>query len=139
MLQFSQLRLFQGIRISLIKKFENKLKIHSKCVNGLDALKLAQKSGKIPFNANFQDEQESISDIFYTVQADHLTITFPVRNYAPQNNKIKFLELTGSSYEGTRFDGLTPLLSLSVGSKIHMKLHHRWLGDTEYSRIVHIN
>ncbi|GME79393.1 unnamed protein product [Ambrosiozyma monospora] len=123
---------------SLMKKFENKLNLYAKCVKGWEVLKLAQNTGKPPATAVFQDEQDYISDILYTVQAGHAVVTFPLINYAPKNNKIKYLELTGSSYEGTRFDGLTSLSSLSVGLQKRMD-RYTWTEDPEGRKIVHIH
>ncbi|GME79644.1 unnamed protein product [Ambrosiozyma monospora] len=94
---------------STLKKFENKLKLHADYVNGLLTLRFVQKT--CDPTILILESFTSLSDI----QVKHVVVTFPLRNNTPRNDKINFLDITGGSYSGTTFDGLTSLKGLSVG------------------------
>ncbi|GME80231.1 unnamed protein product [Ambrosiozyma monospora] len=109
----------------LLKKFENKLELHAKYVYDLPTLKFAQRA-RAPEVAILDSEDPGIlSD----VQVKHAVLTSPLGDYAPENDKIKHLDLTAETYEliGANFSKLTNLKSFSVGSQKHMGFKDRLL------------
>ncbi|GME86992.1 unnamed protein product [Ambrosiozyma monospora] len=102
---------------SMLKKFENKLKLYADYVNGLSTLLFAQKTSD-PTVVVFHNSEclTGASDI----RVKHVVLTFPLRNSTPRNDKINFLDITGGSYSGTTFAELTKLKGLSVGSQKDM-------------------
>ncbi|GMF08494.1 unnamed protein product [Ambrosiozyma monospora] len=95
----------------ILKKFENKSFLFARSVEGITALNASQKN-KPPVISLLRNLE--YGSFLSDVKVKHLVISVPLRNCAPENDKIEFLDLTGASYTKLDLSGITSLKSFSL-------------------------